>query len=370
MASIDKYIIKKLIISLGFVCLGMLSLAWLIQILKMLDEAIIRGADILTFLKLTLSVIPNILTQILPLSVFIATTFVLINLARENETIILITSGIKANRIFRPFLYFGALSTVLLILFSLFLAPAGMRYAKHKMFQLKNDLSSTIIRDSLFSMPARGLTVYAQRKDNDNSIYGILVHDNRNSSNPITYTAKKGYFLNENNSPKLILIDGSIQHRDLSNPETGLTIVTFERNEYLFSEFLPEDMNFNLDSSQRFLHELFNPKKDDIYAQNRLNVLWAVGHHKVSQLLHPITLILLSFVFLIGRTFEKNEKNNSILYIVSLAFIFQLIDFFLLGLAQNGVLWVVMLYFLPLISLVIVLSYLFKNNLINLLRSN
>ena len=66
----------------------------------MLDEAIIRGADILTFLKLTLSVIPNILTQILPLSVFIATTFVLINLARENETIILITSGIKANRIF------------------------------------------------------------------------------------------------------------------------------------------------------------------------------------------------------------------------------------------------------------------------------
>jgi lipopolysaccharide export system permease protein len=370
MASIDKYIIKKLVISLGFVCLGMLSLAWLIQILKMLDEAIIRGADILTFLKLTLSVIPNVLAQILPLSVFIATTFVLINLARENETIILITSGIKANRIFRPFLYFGTLSTVLLILFSLFLAPAGMRYAKHKMFQLKNDLSSTIIRDGLFSMPARGLTVYAQRKDKDNSIYGILVHDNRNSSNPITYTANKGYFINENNSPKLILIDGSIQHRDLLNPETGITIVTFERNEYLFSEFLPEDMNFNLDSSQRFLHELFNPKKDDIYAQNRLNVLWAVGHHKISQLLHPITLILLSFVFLIGRTFEKNEKNNSILYIISLAFIFQLIDFFILGLAQNGVLWVVMLYFLPLISLVFVLSYSFKNNLINLLRSN
>ena len=39
MASIDKYIIKKLFISLVIVCIAMLSLAWLTQVLRMLDEA-------------------------------------------------------------------------------------------------------------------------------------------------------------------------------------------------------------------------------------------------------------------------------------------------------------------------------------------
>ena len=75
MASIDKYIIKKLFISLVIVCIAMLSLAWLTQVLRMLDEAIIRGASIPVFLSLTISVMPNILSQILPLALFIFSWF-------------------------------------------------------------------------------------------------------------------------------------------------------------------------------------------------------------------------------------------------------------------------------------------------------
>ena len=83
MASIDKYIIKKLFISLVIVCIAMLSLAWLTQVLRMLDEAIIRGASIPVFLSLTISVMPNILAQILPLALFISTVFVLNNMGKD-----------------------------------------------------------------------------------------------------------------------------------------------------------------------------------------------------------------------------------------------------------------------------------------------
>ena len=119
MASIDKYIIKKLFISLVIVCIAMLSLAWLTQVLRMLDEAIIRGASIPVFLSLTISVMPNILAQILPLALFISTVFVLNNMGKDNESIIILSSGISNFRTLKPFLMFATITSILLLILSL-----------------------------------------------------------------------------------------------------------------------------------------------------------------------------------------------------------------------------------------------------------
>ena len=121
MASIDKYIIKKLFISLVIVCIAMLSLAWLTQVLRMLDEAIIRGASIPVFLSLTISVMPNILAQILPLALFISTVFVLNNMGKDNESIIILSSGISNFRTLKPFLIFATITSILLLILSLYL---------------------------------------------------------------------------------------------------------------------------------------------------------------------------------------------------------------------------------------------------------
>ena len=361
MASIDKYIIKKLFISLLIVCIAMLSLAWLTQVLRMLDEAILRGASIPIFLSLTISVLPNILSQILPLGLFISTVFVLNNMGKDNESIIILSSGISNFRTLRPFAVFTLMMSVLLMILSLYLAPAGMRYSKLKMHELKNDISSTILRDGLFSMPAKGLTVYAKSKEKDNSITGVLVHDNRDPENSITYTAKKGLFFNEKNDSKLILIDGTIQHKNSLKPSGGITTVKFERNEYSFSEFLPESENFNLDSSQRYLGELLFPKEESAYVLKRINNFLAVGHHKLAQLLHPITLILFAFCFLINKI--QSRKNTTLITIsaIAIGFTFQIIDFFLLGFAQSGIVGIVALYVLPFLCLFSVLAFYREN---------
>ena len=361
MASIDKYIIKKLAISLIVVCIAMLSLAWLTQVLRMLDEAIVRGASIPVFLSLTFAVMPNILSQILPLALFISSIFVLNTMGKDNESIILLTSGVNNFRILKPFIIFSITFTILLVTISLYFAPAGMRYSKYKMHELKNDLSSTILRDGLFSMPAKGLTVYAKEKNIDNSITGVLVHDNRNPKNSITYTAKKGLFINENNEPKLILIEGTIQHKNSLKPESGITTVSFEKNDYSFSEFLPENEKFNFDSSQRFINELFFPRQNDIYAENRINNLRAVGHHKLAQFLHPIVFILFSFCFLINKIQSKTNPVFINIIAITLGFSFQILDFFLLGFAQSSVLGILMLYLLPFLCLFSVLFF-FKEN--------
>mgnify|MGYP000070372186 CR=1 FL=1 len=135
-------------------------------------------------------------------------------------------------KFFKPFFIFGIAATVLLIIFSLFLGPSGMRYTKFKIHEIRHDLSGTLVRDGMFSMPAKGLTVYAHKKDNNTSIDGILVHDNRDLTSTVTYSAEKGYLINDNNNPKLILLNGNIQYRNLSLDGPGMTTVSFEKNEY------------------------------------------------------------------------------------------------------------------------------------------
>ena len=106
-----------------------------------------------------------------------------------------------------------------------------MRYTKFKIHEIRHDLSGTLVRDGMFSMPAKGLTVYAHKKDNNTSIDGILVHDNRDPASIVTYSAERGYLINNNNNPKLILLNGNIQYRNLTLNGPGMTTVSFEKNE-------------------------------------------------------------------------------------------------------------------------------------------
>lgn len=358
MKSIDKYIISKLSSSFIIVVIGMLSLAWLSQVLKLLDEIVMRGADLSTFFILSVTVLPNIISQITPIAAFITSAFVLNTMSSDKETLILLSSGMNPKRLFRPFLFFGSIVTIFLIIFSMFLGPSGMQYTKLKIHEIRHDLSGTLVRDGMFSMPAKGLTVYAHRKNN-NSIDGILVHDNRNSNAPVTYSAEKGYLINENNNPKLILLNGNIQYRNLLIEGPGMTTVSFEKNEYLFSDFITEDRNFNFDSSQRYLNDLLFPSDDDEYAKTRKNVLIAAGNHKIAQIIHPLIFIFFSFIVFIRSKFDRRETNKTLVSLSIGIIIFLAFDFFIASQSQNNNIFIFFLYLLP-FSFFLSLIYFFR----------
>ena len=365
MKSIDKYIIGKLVFAFTVVLLGMLSLAWLTQVLKMLDEIVMRGVDLRVFFILTVTVLPNIIAQIIPLAVFAATSYTLQTLASDKELVVLMSSGMTPKRLFRPFLYFGGVSTILLLVFSLFLGPSGMRYTKFKIHEIRHDLSGTLIRDGMFSMPAKGLTVYSHKKDSNVSIEGILVHDNRDALSPVTYSAEKGYLVNKNNNPKLILLNGNIQHRNLLVDGPGMTTVSFEKNEYLFSEFLTEDKNLNFDSSQRYIGDLLFPSIKDEYAKSRKDTLWAAGNHKLAQIIHPLALIIFSFSVFIKGKFDRRERSKNIIKLTISIILFQLMDFFVASEAQSSPALISILYLLPFLLILICLLSI-KDNILKL----
>ena len=137
-----------------------------------------------------------------------------------------------------------------------------------------------------------------------------------------------------------------------------MTTVSFEKNEYLFSDFLTENKNFNFDSSQRYLGELLFPNDDDEYAKTRKNLLIAAGNHKIAQIFHPIVLIFFSFIIFIKSKFDRRETNTNIIKLTLGIIAFQILDFFIASQAQSNLIILGFLYLLPLAFLLILIYFL------------
>ena len=138
-----------------------------------------------------------------------------------------------------------------------------------------------------------------------------------------------------------------------------MTTISFEKNEYLFSDFITEDRNFNFDSSQRYINDLLFPSDDDEYAKTRKNVLIAAGNHKISQIIHPLIFIFFSFVIFIRSKFDRRETNKTLVSLSIGIIIFLASDFFIASQSQNSNIYIIFLYLLP-FSFFISLIYIFR----------
>ena len=57
---LTKYILKQLVISFSLILLGMTTLVWLTQSLRMIDMIVTKGVSVRIFLQMTLLVLPNL----------------------------------------------------------------------------------------------------------------------------------------------------------------------------------------------------------------------------------------------------------------------------------------------------------------------
>ena len=97
------------------------------------------------------------------------------------------------------------------------------------------------------------------------------------------------------------------------------------------------------------------------YVLKRINNFLAVGHHKLAQLLHPITLILFAFCFLINKIQSRTNTTLINISAITIGFSFQIVDFFLLGFAQSSLIGIIALYILPFLCLFSVLVFYREN---------
>lgn len=330
----------------SFVLTGII---WLTQALRMLDVLITQGQTLLTFFELTAFALPGTLMIVLPISLFCAVLYALHRLIGDSEIVVMFSAGISRWLVAGPIVAVALLTSVIILSFSIYLAPAGLRELKSRLYEIRSDVATSMIREGTFSNPANRLTVYVRDRDSGGVAHGILIHDGRNPIEPVTYMAETGTLIDGANGATLVMFNGNIQRASRAGGAINpATILYFDKYTYDLSQYMEDRPVLAYEGRERYFHELINPDPDDVYAQQNRDRLRADAHERIVEGLYPVTLTLVALAALLPAPFSRRGYATRMATGAAAALIIRIIGFAIANAAAGNPYVTPLMYLFPL----------------------
>jgi len=144
-------------------------------------------------------------------------------------------SGVSPWQITSPALRLASYALIAHLIINILVQPFAFREMRHTLTDVRNDIAAKMVQAGSFISPTDGLTLYAQDVHPNGYMVDILVYDNRNSDDPVTYMAKNGYLHQQNGQTRFILNTASYQ---IVKEDKSLDILEVERDEIDLSDLL------------------------------------------------------------------------------------------------------------------------------------
>ena len=320
MREVTRYVLWQLVEATLFVTLALAGVVWLSQSLRFIDLIINRGLSFFTFLHLTLLLMPSFLAILLPIALFCAVVYTYHRLTIDSEIVVLRAAGLSPLALAKPALILAGVMTLICYAITLYFQPAGFREFKDRQFTIRGDYSHILLQEGTFNTLGDGLTVYIRAREPNGVVKGILVHDNRDRTAPVTMMAESGFLVRTPSGPRLSLINGNRQTLDADGG--GLALLYFDRYNIDLADLIDDQGGRWREPRERYLHELFGAPKD---ANDKfyLTKLRAEGHHRLVSPLFSIVSALLGLAALLGGEFSRRGHTARLFLAAGLAVLFQ-----------------------------------------------
>jgi lipopolysaccharide export system permease protein len=347
MRLIDRYLLRQLVGPTFLATASLVGVALLIQSLGSLDLIVNQRQSALAFLKITLLYMPQLINMILPVAVFVAALVALNRLHTEQEIVVCFAGGMSRWRVISPALRLACTIAFLALLLNVFVQPAAFRELRQELFQVKTDLAATLVREGEFTEPADGLTVYTQSVDSKGNLKNLFIHQMKPDGSATTYTAEYGRIAKQQGRPVLIMHNGSNQEFS----ERGvLNFLTFDEYAFDLSALSNSDELIHYKPSDRYLHELFFPDKQQDWEKQKRNQrdMLAEGHARLATPLYNIAFMAMALSAIIGGGFSRLGYARRIAITCAVAALVRVLGFLALSAAKDSAALNLLQYLVPL----------------------
>ena len=317
------YIFKRLCVSIGTLAIILVVMLWLTQSLKFIEVIVHHNVSLHGYLSLIVFLLPDLFVKVAPICTLIGAIIAFSKFTLDNEIQVMQALGRSPWQILNPGITFASMLTVGLILLNVFIIPNSFRAFRSQEFNLRNQFSSSIVREGSFNV-VRGLTIFVEKRKSPREFLGVFIHDNgehrnKKSKNPYTLLAKEGVLKKINDQYVLILYNGVRQEKDKNN-----IIQSFEFAElvYNLSEFTTIVNSRSMKPYERDLKELFqiSGTTNNNKLQKRLE---AEGHQRILlPFLCLLNIIMVAIVMVVNRP-SRRMRRRRIIYIILSGVIFQ-----------------------------------------------
>lgn len=232
----ERYVFFHLLWPTLLITLSLTGIVWLTQALRFVDFMLNRGLALSDFMYLTGLMLPALLLMIIPISLALAVIYTINRLTSDSELIVLYAVGVSKLQVMRPVLAMGAACMLLCYALSLYLMPLATGKFQDIRTFFRDKYASVLLEEEVFNSPVDGMTVFVRQRDNDNSLHGILLHDNRRPKEAITLLAESGRIEQTPTGPRFYLHNGVRQtlrngHVSwLSFDDYGLDVAFYSKN--------------------------------------------------------------------------------------------------------------------------------------------
>ena len=323
---IYRYFTAEIFKSFLTILFAFTTIAWTIRAVNFLDLIVEDGHSVITYLSFSFFNITNIITKFIPLAFLLSLVLSLIKFERQNELIILWTTGLNKIKLVNLLLYVSVLVLILQLLFATFITPSALNKSRKIIKTSGLESISSVVKTNDFSDSLKGVTFYVDSIQNnmmknifirdESQVFKSIISEQENSRNT-TIISENGYF----KDGKLIMFNGLIQTQKLDGE---INNINFEKTTLLLdrlssrSIILPKlqetstitliNCVFKNNNSEKLLNCPKDVKKD---------VIETISRRLGMPLYIPVIALISSFLLIANRQNKKKSSRSYLYFFIS-----------------------------------------------------
>ena len=226
---IYRYFFHEFIRYFTVVLFASTSIIWTIQAVNFLDLVTDDGHAFTIYIFYSLLTLTKIITKLIPFSFLVASILTILKFEKDNELILLWTSGL--NKIFIVNLIFRISLIIMLVqlLMTVVVTPGTLNFSRTLLKNSELQFVPSLLKEKQFNDTVEKLTIFVDEKNIDGTYQNIFIRDEgtiltKISSGSSTIFAKNAFISEDEKN--LILLDGNIQKLE---SDGAVSIVKFDR---------------------------------------------------------------------------------------------------------------------------------------------
>ena len=314
---IYKYLSAEILKNFITILLTFTAIAWVVRAVNFLDLMVEDGFSSSIYFKYSLLNITTIMSRFVPLTFLLSLTISIIKFEKQQELLILWTSGLTKIKIVNVFLLLAFYITIFQLILSLFINPYLLNKSRSLLSNSEELQINTVLKSNDFSDSFENITFYINEKNTNNELLNIFIKDIGGNLNTIvdevgksknsTIIAEKGFVTNN----KLILFNGTIQTLSKDNELKNIKFEKTELSLINISTRTIKQPKIQETSSSSLFKCFLDPKNNSSLTNCSANTLQVEVVQTLSRRLGtPLYIPLISIIASFLLIYKKEKKYN------------------------------------------------------------
>lgn len=356
MTLIQRYLFRQISLPVVAACAALAGIGILSQSLDQLEVIVERGQSVWVMVKLTLLALPQLLSVILPIGLFVGALIALTRLQREQELTAAFAGGMTRWQVISPAARLALLVAIVTLIVNLFLLPWAQHETRRQAFAIRTDLAALLVEEGQFVQGPDGLTVYVQQIEQNGLLKNLFVYLD-DGKKVTTWNAAEARFGRASGVPVLTLIDGSWQQYSSNGV---LNYLSFDNYTLDLTPFTSTTETIRYKPSDLYLRQLLNPTPKLLETAGSRGELLAEAHSRLSSPLYALVAMAFALAAILGGAFSRTGYTLRIAKAAGLFLLVRVIGYGLVaGSAWNASMNVLQ-YLVPVIAIAVALRVLFR----------